>query len=113
MFRALKSGKIEFTVKNANTGVVIDISASEIDEITFRLFTSDNQTMLAEGTYTGGEITYVVDGTDGKCKWSPATGDMDTVGTHEGELIVDFTADSRAAYIQDMIIKIKPKAPTS
>jgi hypothetical protein len=104
---------LEFEVYDASDPAlaVIDISVGEVDDIIFRLFTSNNQTLLATGKYSTGEITYVTDGTDGKCLWSPEPTDLDVVGTHEGELVIEFTADSRDAIIQEMIIKIKAKAP--
>lgn len=100
---------IVFTVTDALTGAAIDITGA--NKIEFRCFDQSFKTIIFQGSMALGEIdeTY---GASNQCRFAPDAGDMDTPGTFLGELFIEFS-DTRESRIQDIIIIIKPKAPTS
>lgn len=103
---------IEWELKNAKTDQAIDISVSEINELTARIYSQDNATLICSGTKTNGEVTYISDGTDGKCKFTPSAGDFATIGNFRAELHVEF-ADNSDLRVHDLVIVIVKKAPVS
>lgn len=100
---------IKFTLTNAETGAEIDISGAT--EVIFRVFSQNFQTLIFEGKESTGEIDLTY-GNDNQCRWMPNQNDFNTTGTFLGELEV-LHEDGRYSFDQALIIKVKPKAPTS
>lgn len=91
------------------SGAVLDISSAT--EITFRAFSQDYSTLHFSGSKTGGEVTFLTDGTDGIAIYNTQATDMDTAETDRGEFEVLFP-DSTKIKKQGLIIIINPEAPT-
>lgn len=91
-------------------GVVSDLDISAASEITCRVFARD-LTLQFSGTKTGGEVTFLNDGTNGKVIYNTQATDMDTVDKFRGEFEV--ILGGKKIKMQGLIVDIEPESPTS
>jgi hypothetical protein len=92
-------------------GAVLDISTAT--EISFRAFSIDYSTLRFSGTKTGGEVTFLTDGTDGIAIYNTQADDMNESERLRGEFEVVLPGASNTIKKQGLIVNIKPQAPTS
>lgn len=99
---------ILMTFTKAIDGTVLDISG--VTEITLKVYSLDGVTTLFSGTYTGGEILFVTNGTDGLAYYDTQVGDMDTPGRYKAE--AHAVISEKNIKKQRCLIKIEPEAPS-
>ena len=93
------------------TGLVVDISGCT--EIVYSIFSENYETLLCTGNFsTDNKVAFVTDGTDGKAKFIPVTGDMDTPGRYLSTWKFTF-ADTKVEEVPGADIVIRTPAPTS
>lgn len=86
-----------------NNDAAIDLTDSTVK---FRTSNPKLDSLLFEKTCT------LTDPTNGKCRYTPNSGDMDTIGDYVGELEITF-ADSTVGYVHGINMSIEQKLPTS
>ena len=90
-------------------GTPLDISA--LTECVFRIFSQDYTTLEFSGSYSGGEVTFLTDGTDGIVVFTPDAADMANYGIFKGE--VETTIGGKTLKKQTFLVDIIREAPTS
>lgn len=82
-----------------------------ITECVFRIFKQDHSGLEFSGSYTGGEVTFLSDGSDGIMIFTIQTGDMSNYGIFKGE--VETTLGGKSLKKQEFLVDIKKESPTS
>lgn len=100
---------IRATYTKKSDGSALDISS--LTECVFRISKQDLSALEFSGSFTGGEVAFLVDGTDGIVVFTPSAGDMDNYGLFKGE--VETTLGSKSLKKQQFLVDIKREAPTS
>ena len=97
------------TCTKVSDGSPLDISG--LTEAVFRIFHQDFSALLFTGSYVGGEVFFVTDGTDGKIYYKTQAGDMDPYGLYKAE--VEITLGGGSLKKQEFLVNIKRESPTT
>ncbi len=97
------------TYKKKSDGQPLDIST--LTECIFRIFKQDLSALEFSGSYTGGEVAFLTDGTDGIMVYTTQVGDMSNYGLFKGE--VETTLGAKSLKKQNFLVDITRESPTS
>lgn len=95
------------TCTQVKDGLPLDISG--LTEAVFRIFEQDYSVLLFTGSYVGGEVFFVTDGTDGKIYYKTQAGDMDPFGLYRAE--VEITLGGESLKKQSFLVDIDRESP--